>query len=88
MKILKMYGLKQSFSRVGVPGDNAWAESFFATLKKECIHFKHFTTREVLQQAVFDWIEGFYNNCRVQARLGYLPPRAYASALIAGSEVA
>jgi transposase InsO family protein len=26
-----MYGIKQSFSRVGMPGDNAWAESFFAT---------------------------------------------------------
>ena len=40
MDTLKLYGLKQSFSRVGMPGDNAWAESFFATLKKECIQFK------------------------------------------------
>ena len=32
MAILKQYGIKQSFSRVGQPGDNAWAESFFATL--------------------------------------------------------
>jgi putative transposase len=35
MALLKKHGIKQSFSRVGMPGDNAWAESFFATLKKE-----------------------------------------------------
>jgi putative transposase len=82
MNTLKVYGLKQSFSRVGVPGDNAWAESFFATLKKECIHFRHFATREELRQAVFAWIEGFYNNRRVQARLGYMSPREHVAMLM------
>jgi putative transposase len=76
---LKLYGIKQSFSRVGIPGDNAWAESFFATLKKECIHFNHFATRDKLRQTVFTWIEGFYNTRRVQARLGYLSPKEYAA---------
>ena len=84
-EILKRYGLRQSFSRVGMPGDNAWAESFFATLKKECIHFKHFATREELQQTIFVWIESFYNTRRVQARLGYLAPREYAALLRDGS---
>jgi len=84
METLKLYGINQSFSRVGMPGDNAWAESFFATLKKECIHFRQFSTREELNQAVFSWIEVFYNNKRVQAKLGYLPPREYAK-LIMGS---
>ena len=79
MKILKIYGIEQSFSRVGMPGDNAWAESFFATLKKECIHFKHFETRAELQQAVFRWTNSFYNTKRVQSRLGYLSPREYAA---------
>jgi len=37
MDLLKQYGIRQSFSRVGMPGDNAWAESFFATLKKELV---------------------------------------------------
>jgi putative transposase len=77
MATLEQYGFKQSFSRVGMPGDNAWAESFFAILKKECIHFQHFATREDLSLAVFAWIEGFYNNRRVQAKLGYLSPREY-----------
>jgi len=83
-EILKLYGIKQSFSRVGMPGDNAWAESFFSTLKKECIHFRHFATRDILCQSVFAWIEGFYNNRRVQARLGYMSPREYANLLMAG----
>jgi len=78
-KMLIMYGVKQSYSRIGMPGDNAWSESFFATLKKECIHFKHFETRAQLQQAVFAWTNSFYNTRRVQARLGYLSPRDYAT---------
>jgi putative transposase len=87
MDTLKLYGLKQSFSRVGMPGDNAWAESFFATLKKECIHFRHFETRAALGQAVFAWIESFYNTRRVQARLGYLPPRVYASRFLSNAAI-
>ena len=79
---LKLYGVKQSFSRVGMPGDNAWAESFFATLKKECIHFRHFATRDELRQTVFAWIHGFYNTRRAQKRLGYLAPRQFAVALL------
>jgi len=80
---LKMYGIKQSFSRVGMPGDNAWAESFFATLKKECIHFRHFATREEIREVVFAWIEGFYNTRRAQKRLGYMSPREHAAMLLA-----
>lgn len=82
MDTLKRYGIEQSFSRVGMPGDNAWAESFFATLKKECIHFRHFAARDALCQAVFVWIESFYNTRRVQARLGYVSPRVYAARLM------
>ena len=81
MPILKSYGFKQSFSRVGKPGDNAWAESFFASLKKECIHFHSFTSRDQLRNIIFFWIEGFYNTRRVQQRLGFLAPRQYARSL-------
>jgi putative transposase len=82
MDTLKLYGIRQSFSRVGMPGDNAWAESFFATLKKECIHFRHFATRDELARTVFAWIESFYNTKRVQAGLGYCSPRKYAEMLM------
>jgi putative transposase len=88
MVTLNLYGIKQSFSRVGMPGDNAWAESFFATLKKECIHFGHFATREEVRQTVFAWIESFYNIKRVQARLGYMSPKEYAACLENNNQVA
>ena len=74
MSFLEKSGLRQSFSRVGMPGDNAWSESFFANLKKEAVHWVHFATREEARQAMFAYIDGFYNTKRVQKRLGYLSP--------------
>lgn len=77
MSILKQYGIRQSFSRVGMPGDNAWSESFFATMKKECIHWKHFETRQQVRDTVFSYIYTFYNVSRIQKRLGYISPKEY-----------
>lgn len=74
MELLGKYGIRQSFSRVGQPGDNAWSESFFANLKKEAVHWAHFNTLEDVRQAMFAHIEGFYNTKRQQERLGYLSP--------------
>lgn len=74
MNLLKTYELKQSFSRVGKPGDNAWSESFFANLKKETVHWRHFRTREEAREVIFAYIEVFYNRQRIQKRLGYLSP--------------
>ena len=73
-ELLKQLGFQQSFSRAGKPGDNAWSESFFSILKKEAVHWRHFQTREEARQAIFAYIEGFYNTRRVQKRLGYLSP--------------
>ena len=80
--LLRKLGIKQSFSRVGMPGDNTWAESFFASFKKERIHFNHFATRDEAAFATFAWIEGFYNNKRVQKRLGYISPSEYRKYLL------
>lgn len=71
------YGWQQSFSRVGKPGDNSWSESFFAILKKEIIHWHFYPTREQARQAIFEYIEVFYNRQRAQKRLGYLSPIQY-----------
>ena len=60
-----------------MPGDNSWSESFFATLKKELIHWKHYGTKEAVRAAVFEYIHCFYNCVRIQKRLGYLSPREY-----------
>ena len=83
---LERLGISQSFSRVGMPGDNTWAESFFASFKKERIHFNHFATRDEADFETFAWIEGFYNTKRVQKKLGYVSPREYRLNLISQSE--
>jgi len=66
---------------VGMPGDNAWSESFFATMKKELIHWTHYGTKESVRAAVFEYIYCFYNVKRIQKRLGYMSPREYLRSL-------
>jgi putative transposase len=58
-----------------MPGDNAWSESFFATLKKELTHWRHYETRESVRAAVFEYVHCFYNATRTQRGLGYMSPR-------------
>jgi len=72
--LLNRHKIEQSYSRVGKPGDNSWSESFFANLKKEAVHWIQFSTREEARNAMFAYIEGFYNTKRIQRRLGYLSP--------------
>jgi putative transposase len=83
-ELLKKHNLRQSFSRVGKPGDNAWSESFFANFKKEAIHWRWFPTRAQAREAVFAYIEGFYNTRRVQKRLGYLSPKQWLKRWMGG----
>ncbi|HHU23408.1 MAG TPA: IS3 family transposase [Clostridiales bacterium] len=80
MEQIAAYGWKQSFSAVGKPGDNAWSESFFSILKKEIVHWRFYPTREAARQAIFEYIEVFYNRLRVQKRLGYLSPIQFLNA--------
>ena len=75
--LLLTYGFRQSFSRVGMPGDNAWSESFFANMKKELVHWQHYDTRDQIRTAVFEYIEVRYNGNRAQKRLGYISPRKF-----------
>ena len=57
--------------------DNAVAESFFATIKRELIDARAWPTREGLRRAVFEYIEGWYNTRRLHSTLGYLSPAQY-----------
>ena len=57
--------------------DNAVAESFFATLKKELVHRRSRPTRRELGAAVFEYIEAFYNRERRHSTLGMLSPAEY-----------
>ena len=63
-----------SMGRTGVCWDNASAESFFASLKKECVHRMVFSTRKKCCDTVADYIEVFYNRQRIHQALGYLTP--------------
>jgi putative transposase len=63
-RALKKYGMKPSMSRKGDPYDNACAESFFATLKKQHVYFYHYATRAQARQSIFEYIEVFYNRIK------------------------
>jgi putative transposase len=63
-----------SMSRTGDCWDNALAESFFASLKKELIHGESFQTRQEAVSAIFEYIEIFYNRQRRHSQLGYVSP--------------
>lgn len=54
--------------------DNAAAESFFSTLKKDLIHRKTWPTKAEARAAIFDYIEVFYNRKRLHTKLGNLSP--------------
>jgi len=54
--------------------DNAVTESFFHTLKTECVFFERYQTREDGHRSLFDYIEVFYNRQRLHSSLGYRTP--------------
>jgi putative transposase len=67
-------GIAVSMGSKGDCYDNAVAESFFATLKKELIRRRAWPTRRELIGEVFEYIEAFYNPIRRHSTLGYLSP--------------
>jgi transposase InsO family protein len=70
-------GIAVSMGSRGDAYDNAVAESFFATLKKELVHRQTWPTCRELGAAVFEYIEGFYNRARRHSTLGYLSPEEF-----------
>ncbi len=75
-------GIAVSMGSRGDAYDNAVAESFFATLKKELVHRQPWPTRRELGAAVFEYVEGFYNRTRRHSTLGYLSPEQYETTTI------
>src|SRR5205823_6495829 len=76
-RLLGKHGIECSMSGVGQCWDNAPAESFFASLKKELTHHEDDQTREEARASLFEYIEVFYNNQRLHSSLGYVTPAAY-----------
>ena len=73
----------QSMSRRANCWDNAPMESFFKTLKVERVHQLRYATRAQARLDIVDWIEGFYNRERVHSSIGYRPPVAAESSVMA-----
>jgi transposase InsO family protein len=65
--------IQPSMSRVGNCYDNAVAESFFGTLKAECVTHQ-FATHAQARTTIFEYIEVWYNRQRLHSSLGYLSP--------------
>jgi putative transposase len=74
-------GVVLSIGRKGECWDNAVAESFFATIKRELIDTQSWRTRAALHRAVFGYIEGWYNTRRLHSTIGYLSPNQYEARL-------
>lgn len=76
-KTLRSAGILPSMGRVKTCYDNAVAESFFATLKKDRTNDRTWQSRAQLRSQVFDYIEGWYNPHRRHSSLGNISPAEY-----------
>jgi putative transposase len=74
---LQRYGIQPSMSRKGNCWDNAVAESFFGTLKEECVKEMVYASRDEARGALFTYIEVYYNRVRRHSTLGYVSPLHY-----------
>ena len=74
---LRAAGLLGSMGSVGDALDNAMAESFFGTLQLELLDRRRWTTRRELAQAIFEYIEAFYNPERRHTSIQDLSPIDY-----------
>jgi putative transposase len=76
-QLLREHKINCSMSRKGNCWDNAAMESFFHSLKTECVHHERFQTRDDAKKIIFDYIEVFYNQQRRHSFLNYLSPVAH-----------
>ena len=75
--LLADVGATVSMSRTGNGYDNAVTESFFGTLKGECVERTSFQTRGLARQTIFEYVECFYNRMRRHSSLGSMSPVTY-----------
>jgi putative transposase len=79
---LNSNGIIASMSRKGNCYDNAHVESFFHSLKTELIYRKNFKSREEAAQAIFEWIETWYNRQRRHSAINYMAPEEFEKLLL------
>ena len=80
LRFCKAHNLEPSMSRRGNCWDNAVAESFFSSLKKERVKKRIYKTRDLVRADIFDYIEMFYNQSRRHSHLGWVSPEAFERA--------
>lgn len=80
---LSAYEITCSMSRKGDCWDNAVVESFFKSLKVECVNRYKFRSREEARRVIFDYIEVFYNRQRLHSYLGYRTPAEHEAMALA-----
>jgi transposase InsO family protein len=81
--VLQQHQIVPSMSRPANPYDNASCESFMKTLKHEEIYLNEYRDLEHLRLNVGDFIEQYYNRCRLHSALGYQPPEEFEQRLTA-----
>jgi putative transposase len=74
VNLLQAHHMIPSMSRPANPYDNASCESFMKTLKREEIYANDYRTLEHLATNIEQFIEEYYNRCRLHSALGYRPP--------------
>lgn len=79
--ILAEHRIEASMSRTGNCYDNAVAESFFSTLKRELVHHEKYNTHEEAKRSLFEFIEVFYNRQRRHSTLDYRSPSEFEESL-------
>jgi transposase InsO family protein len=79
--------ITQSMGTVGDSYDNAMAESFFSSFKREVVDGERFATRAEARREIFSWLN-WYNATRLHSSLDYCPPIEYEENLIKQSLVA
>jgi transposase InsO family protein len=72
--LARLNGVALSVGATGCAYDNAVAESFFATIKRELIATRPWRSITELRRAIFNYIEGWYNTRRLHSSLSYLSP--------------
>ena len=79
--LLANHHITVSMSRKGNCYDNAVMESFFRTLKAECVDLHLFLSRTHARSVIFEFLEVYYNRQRLHSTLGYCTPAAFEAAL-------
>jgi transposase InsO family protein len=79
--LLAAHGIQPSMSRVGSPYDNAKAESFMSTLKREEVDGRAYRTAQEARRAIGSFIEEVYNRQRLHSALSYVAPADFEATL-------